>query len=154
RLWIFEVRHVLRRLAIQRVGGHIQRVPRSGQLEAWILRGMRVVRNRHLVVEPPTQLALAAEKVVNQALNDLPKCSLTARYGILERVVPLRPTILLADRRRRLEQLSAGGERRRDLGSQFSRELGNRFFDINRSTVNAFGAEHFRKVLATVFAIP
>ena len=112
---------------------------------------MRVARDRHFVVEPPTELAVPAEKIVNQALNDLAKRSLPARYGILERVVPLRPGILLADRRGRLEQLAARRESRRDLGSQVSREHGNRFFDIDRPAVNGLGPEQFRKFLQNVF---
>src|SRR5262249_33276990 len=112
---------------------------------------MRVVRNRRFVIEPPTELTVPAEKVVNHALNDLTKRSLTARYGILERVVPLRLGILLADRRGRLEQLPARRESARDLGFQLSREDGNRFFNIDRPAVNGLGPEQFRKFLQNVF---
>src|SRR5438128_11197268 len=148
---ILEIRHVLWRLAIQGVEGHIQGLPRPGQLEAGILRGMRVVRDRYLVVEPPTQFTVPAEKVVNQALNYLAKRSLPPCYGILERVVPLRPAILLLNPLRRLEQLPARRESRRDLRSQFLRELGNRVFDINSPAVNRPGPEQFRKSLENVF---
>src|SRR5437016_1193951 len=148
---ILEVRHVLWRLAVQRVEGHIQGVPRPGQFEAGILRGMRVARDRYLVVQPPAQFTVPAEKVVNQALNDLAKRSLPARYGILERVVPLRPAILLPNPLRRLEQLPARRESRRDFRSQVPRELGNRLFDIDGPAVNRPGPEQFRKAFENVF---
>src|SRR5262249_11843661 len=128
---ILEVRHVLWRLAIQRIKGHIRRVPRPGQLEPGILRGMRVGRDGYLSAEPPTQLSVPTEKVVNQALNDLPKPSLPACDGILERLVPLRPAILLPDSLGRLQQLPPRRESRCDLRSQIPRELRDRIFDIN-----------------------
>src|SRR5207253_1378520 len=92
-----------------------------------------------------------AEKVVNQALNDLAKRSLPARYGILERVVPLRPAILLPNPLRRLEQLPARRESRRDFRSQVPRELENRLFDIDGPAVNRPGPEQFRKAFQNVF---
>src|SRR5438093_1787808 len=113
---------------------------------------MRVVRNRHLVVEPPTQFAVASEKVVDQALNDLAKRSLPTRYRILERLIPRRPGILLAYGSGRLEQLPARREGRGDFGRQLSREHANRFFDIDRPTVDGLGPEQLRKFLQNVFS--
>src|SRR5207247_10258073 len=150
---IFEVRHVLWRLAIQRVESHIQRVPRPGQLEAGISRGMRVVGDRHFVIEPPTELAVPAEKVVNQALNDLAKRSLPARYGILERVVPLRPGILLGAPGASLDRLRPPRESRGDPGSQARVRPGNRSFTLILPPVIGLGPEHsrnFRRIASTI----
>src|SRR5207249_10163554 len=92
---------------------------------------MSVLRDGHLVIEPPTPLAVPAEKVINQALNDLAKCPGLRRDGILERVVPLRPGIFLANWGGRPQYSPARREGGGDRGTQLARELGNSLFDID-----------------------
>src|ERR1051326_71290 len=114
---ILEIRHILRRLAVQRIECHIQRVPRTCQFQARISRRVCIIRDWYLVVEPPTQLGVTAVKVVDQALNDFAKGTLPARYGVLKCVLPLRPCILFPDSSGGTEQFPAGCEGSRDLGT-------------------------------------
>ncbi len=149
---VLEVRHVHRRRAVQRVERHVERMPRAGQLEAGILQGMRVRRNRHFVVEPPAPLAVAAVEVVRRALNDLPERPRPARDRILERLVPLRPRVFLANGSGRFEQRAPRGQRGGDLGAKLPRQAGYRVPDVDRSAVDALRREQLRELLSDVVA--
>ena len=115
---VLEVRHVHRRRAVERVERHVERVPRPGELEAGVPRRVDVLRDRHLVVEPPAPLAVAAEEVVDEPLDDLAEGPRLPAHRVLERLVPARPGVLLRDRRgRREERRGARSAPRRSRGA-------------------------------------
>jgi hypothetical protein len=147
---VFEVRHVHRRRAVQRVERHVRRMPRTGQLETRIRQRVSVPGNGHVVVQPPAPLAVAAQDVVNQALDDLTERPELSRDGVLEGVVPFRPRIFFANRRRRFEERGTGRERGRDVGIQLHDQRGNRLFDVDPPAVDRSGAEQFGKFLENV----
>src|ERR1700720_715518 len=111
---------------------------------------MRSIGDGHLVVQPPAPLAVPTENIINQALDDLAKCPKLPRHRILERVVPLRPGIFLADRRERLQEHPPRAEGRGDLRTQLSGEGRNRPFDIDFSPVYILGSEEVRELLENV----
>ena len=149
---IFEVRHVHGRGAVQRVERHVQRMPRPGQLETGISGRVRVLRNGHFVVQPPTEDAVPAEEVVDQALDDLTERPGPSRHWIFKWIVPVRPRVLLANGRSRLEERLARRERGSDMRPEFARERRNRLVDVDRPAVDCLGPEQFRKLLKDVFA--
>src|SRR2546422_417085 len=106
---VFEVRHIHGRGAIQRVEGHVQRMPRPGEFQAGIRQRASVLRDGRLVIEPPAPLAVPAENVINQPLDDLAKRPRLPRHGIFKRVVPLRPCIFRSHGRGGLEERPARG---------------------------------------------
>ena len=133
---VFEVRHVHRRRAVQCVERHVGRLPRTGQLEAGVQRRVSVPGDGHFVIEPPPPLALAAEEVVDQPLNDLPERSELPCNGILECVVPFWPRIFFANGGRGLQERSSRTERGSDIGTQLRRKRGNRLFDVDGPAVD------------------
>src|SRR5712691_11090009 len=125
-------------------------MPRSGELQARIRQGVGIIRDGHLVVEPPAPLAVSTEKVINQALDDLAKCPQLPRHRILKCVVPLRPAIFLADRRGGLQERPPCSQGRSDLGTQLSGKRSNRLFDIYFSAVHLLGPEQVWELLENV----
>src|SRR4029077_7025315 len=101
--------HVHRCRAIQCVEGHVQRMPRAGKLQTRIAQWMSVLRDGHLVIQAPAPVALPTEKVIDHALDDLPKRPELSAYGILKLVVPAWPRIFLGDRRPGLQKLAPRG---------------------------------------------
>ena len=130
---VFEVRHVHRRRAVQRVERHIERMPRPGELEAGFLDGCASAGNRHLVVEPPAPPAVAAERRCRSALDDSVERPARSGHGIVERLVPCRPRAFTragaGDFRIVRRAVSASGDPR----PQFPGERGDGLFDVNRS---------------------
>jgi hypothetical protein len=115
---VLEVRHVKGRGAVESVERHVERMPRAGQLQSGDPRRVDVFGDGRVVVEPPAPLRVSSEEIVDESLHDLVIRPEPPAYGILERVVPLRPGILLADRGRGLEQRPARAQGRGDLGVQ------------------------------------
>src|ERR1700719_4802703 len=101
---VFEIGHVNCRRAIQCVKSHVQRMPWPGELQARIAQRMGIRGYGCLVIQPPAPVALSIEKVINHALDDLPKCPKLPAYRILKLVVPTRPRILLSSGRRGLKE--------------------------------------------------
>src|SRR5207253_10866618 len=93
-------------------------MPWPGQLETGIYGGVSVFRDGHFVVEPPAPLAVFAEEVVDQTLDDLAECPDSSRHGILKCVVPFRPGILLANGRGRVHERASRRKGGGDIGTQ------------------------------------
>ncbi len=126
-------------------------MPGAGELQPRVLQRMHVGGYGYVVVETPAPFALAIQKVVDQALDNLAKRPGGSGDGILECFVPLGPGVLLPHRLGTLQQRPAGIQGLGNGGTQFAGERRNRLFDVDVSTVHLFGSEQLWKSLENIF---
>ncbi len=126
-------------------------MPGAGKLQSRVFQRMHVGGDGYFVVEAPAPFALAIQKVVDHALDNLAKCPRATRDWVLECLLPLRPGVFPLHGFSTLEQRPAGVEGLGNGGTQFAGERRNRLFDVHLTTVHLLTSEQLRELLENIF---
>src|SRR5215475_3292361 len=125
-------------------------MPWAGKLEPGDFQRVHVLGDGHVFIDPPTPLRVPSEEIVDESLHDLTVSPAPPTDRILERVVRLRPGILLADGCRGLEQRPSRTKSRGDFRLQLPREGGDRLLDVDVAAVHPLLPEEVRELLENV----